>query len=657
MSAQPTDKLVRFLSAVTFFRDLDPAVLAKVVPRLRRVHLGAGRVLMHEGDPGNTLYVVVNGRLGVTLNRGADDEMLVEIGRGELVGEMAVLADAPRSVTVRAVRDSFLLELSKKDFFVLVQRYPRALLGITRLLVERLQRSMHAAVAAASPMRTVAVVPAGAGADLERFSGRLAAALREFGTAVAINRDRIQSQLRHLDAVSAVGDRLVVSRDRLVSQFVEPSTVVQPGSEIDSETTQWLHNLEASQDFVVYQADTEASPWTQRCCRQADRILLVGWAKAKSKPNEIERMLGRVSTDGAAIEGGLAKVDLVLLHPGGDAQPSGTAEWLRQRRTQRVHHVSVDSDADMLRLCRVLLDRHIGLVLSGGGARGVAHIGVLRALEERGIQVDAVGGSSFGAIMGAGIALGWNAERLRHGVREALVEAGGLLDHTVPLVSVARGRRATERIRRMYGDVAIEDLRLPFFCISSNLTRGAVTAHTTGTLWQALRASVAIPGIFPPMRSPEGDVLVDGAIMNNLPVDVMRSMMGGGRILAVNLRGPVEIPSDDLPENGALSGWPLLWRKLVPFADPAQVPGLVEIIMRTAESGNVISTQRADHEADLSFKPDVSEFSLLNFRHYERIIEAGYREAAERLEKWSELAPPDPDRGPPTIRGSADEWC
>jgi len=630
------DEAVTFLAATPIFSELDRPALERLAERLREVQLPAGATLIREGEPANSLYIVVAGRLRASVAREGAELAVGEIGRGEVVGEMALLTDEPRSATVRAVRDSQLLGLSKADFSRFIDEHPNALFGVTRLIISRLQRSMRGG-GQPSGVRTVAVVPAGSGIDLGPFSEGLAEALARLGETMLLNHQRLHSLLRYRDAVSSVGEKLLIDR-RLLDALEEGSgsgTRARGGKDPrDADVTQWLHNLEATQDFVIYQTDPQPSPWTDRCLRQADRILLVANAKGGTVLSEIEVEMAQRELLRPALSAA-AKKDLVLVHAGGAAPPTGTARWLAKRRVHRHHHVRLGSRADFDRLCRVLTDRQIGLVLSGGGARGVAHVGVLRALEEHGIPIDIVGGTSFGAIMGAGLAVGWNWSELRSGVKRMLVDPGPPVDYTLPLTALSSGRKATQQIRRAFGDLRIEDLWLPYFCVSSNLTRGAVNVHTEGPLWQAIRASAALPGIFPPVRWGEGDVLVDGGIMNNLPVDVMRNLCGpSSRVLAVNLRGEVRMPAQELPDTGVLSGWSVLTRRLNRFGRAPAVPGIVDIILRTAETGNVISSQRLEATADLTFTPPVSGFSLLDFTVHDELIEAGYRHALEQLKDW-----------------------
>src|ERR1700678_43195 len=228
-----------------------------------------------------------------------------------------------------------------------------------------------------------------------------------------------------------------------------------------------------------------------------------------------------------------ARVELALLHEG-CFEAGAAIRWLKRNDVAQHHHIV--GAADFGRVARLLTRRGVGLVLSGGGARGSAHLGVIRALREARVPIDFVGGASIGAIMAAGVAMGGSDEEMRLRYRRCFVDTNPVNDYTFPFVALTRGRKVSRLLAREYGDVCIEDLRLPYFCVSANLTTGRVLEHREGRLADALRASVAIPGIMPPVFHDEG-VLVDGAAINNLPVDIMRSHAPGQYFSDPDARG------------------------------------------------------------------------------------------------------------------------
>ena len=580
------DRVHNLLRGIELFAALNESSLAQLAEGAESLHLPGGEILLREGDPADALYVVASGRMQAFVTVDGVETLVGEIARGEVIGEMGILGDEPRSATVRALRDSNLLRFPKEMFVGFLREHPEELFAITQLIIQRLRRSIRSAAASES-VTTVAIVPI-AGSDGATFA--------RFLTSMFSERNAVL--------------------------LVAPGDVDEALS--DGEQTRRLHELEDAHDLLVYLADDEPSSWTERCLRQADRVVLVADADGDTALTGIERQLL-----GAA--GPRARVDLVLIQPDHQAEPNHAAQWLRGRRVQRHHHVRLHSRDDMQRVARALTGREIALVLSGGGARGMAHVGIFRALQELGIPIDVVGGSSFGASIGAYIATGYSWEEQRESLWEVLGSKGSIIDLTAPVVSLSRGQRVTRALRAASGDRLIENLWLPFFCLSSNLSRGEVTVHDRGSLWQALRASVSIPGLWPPVRSEEGDILVDGGVMNNLPVDVMQTFYDGGAIIAVNLRGTSSLPSGGLSETGVMSGWGPMARRFNPLAESAELPGIVDLLLRSTETGNVLAAKRMEREADVVLHPDVAAFGLLAFEQLDPVIEAGYRYAMQAL--------------------------
>jgi NTE family protein len=303
---------------------------------------------------------------------------------------------------------------------------------------------------------------------------------------------------------------------RLVAEFARAGrTELVWDARASTHTASWFNGIEELNDYVVYVADPGSTGWTRQCCRQADVILLLAPAGGEPRPWPTAIL------ESATARG--ARVDLALLHD--ERIETGAATRWLQSSPVALHHHIVDA-ADLGRLARLLTRRGVGLVLSGGGARGFAHLGVIRALREARVPIDFVGGSSIGSIIAAGVAVGWSDEEMRLRYRRSFVDTNPVNDYTFPFVALTRGRKVSRLLQREYGDVSIEDLRQPFFCVSANLTTGRALEHRDGRVADALRASVAIPGVMPPVYRGD-DVLVDGAAINNLPVDLMRAHAPG----------------------------------------------------------------------------------------------------------------------------------
>ena len=393
-------------------------------------------------------------------------------------------------------------------------------------------------------------------------------------------------------------------------------------------TAEWFNRLEEANDYVVYLAEADATGWTRQCCRQADLVLLAADAHGDPRPWP-DGVLEAAQRAGIPIE-------LALLHRG-SVTPGAAARWLAGSRAVSHHHI-VDG-ADIGRLARLVTRRGVGLVLSGGGARGFAHLGVIRALREARIPIDFVGGASIGSIIAAGVANGWSDEEMRCRYRRSFVETNPVSDYTFPFVALTRGRKVTGLLRREFTEVRIEDLRVPFFCISASLSTGRAFEHREGPLWLALRASVAIPGVLPPVFLGD-EVLVDGAAINNLPVDAMQRH-APGLVIGCDVGAERNLHCDFDPADQ-----PPLWRFFSRSSRGRRRINIFQVLMRAGVI-NGASTAAAQRElADVLLKPPLDDVDLLNWRAFDRAIAAGYDYARVALDGESRLPRLSPAAAP-----------
>ena len=551
------------LAALPLFSGLPRSVVDEAVAELEWMSLPGGGLLFESGDPADAVYFVVSGCLGVY---GPGGELIGRIVAGETVGEMGLIVSRPRTATVRALRDSELATLSSATFGRVLLGHPDAILRLARMSVQRLVDREREHGHAVLP-RTLALVPLDAGVELGEHASRFVNALAHFGRVDLVGRERAG---RH--------------------------------------SPQWFHEREAQNDFVVYAADAADSPWTRLCLRQADVVLLLARAAGDDAG----------WTRGQWQGGVMRRAELLLLHER-DFTNGAAARW--QARLPGIPHHHIRGPADYDRLVRMLTGRAVGLVLSGGGARGFAHLGVVKALREHGVPIDLVGGTSMGGILAAGVASDWDDAELVERFRRSFVDTNPLSDFTLPIVSLVSGRKVGMLLRRELGDIDIEDLPLPFFCVSSNLTTGRIAVHQQGSLWRWLRASVAIPGVLPPVFH-GGEVFVDGGAMNNLPVDVMRAR-GRGPVIGVDV-GTDRAFTTDVESTEEPSLWKL-------FRGQRRRPNILRILWRAGMVNSATATLDRRRQSDLLITPSLESIDLLDWKGFGRAIEIGYRDACERL--------------------------
>jgi predicted acylesterase/phospholipase RssA/CheY-like chemotaxis protein/CRP-like cAMP-binding protein len=584
----------------------EAALLRDLESLVEWVEVGKGQRLISQGEPSDSVYVLMSGRLQVSRDEPDGTTRVVgDISQGETVGEWGLLSGEPRSATVVANRDSSLARITSSAFARLVSRHSRILTNASQDVVGRLRQAFQSHWGGPG-VTAIALVPLSARVPLAQLARDLVRELGAFGSTLHLDRARIRELLGQ-DAAQELEEHVSATR-----------------------VSGWLNDLEAQHRFAVYEADLTARAWTTRCIRQADRVLLVAEADGAPAPDWLAAEIDRAGS----VESPTQR-ELVLLHSRRQPVSAGTARWLGEPGMRAHHHVTLRSGDDVQRLARRLAGRAIGVVLSGGGLRGAAHVGVLRALQEAGIHVDFVGGTSAGSLVAAQYALGWSIEEMRARTHELIVRRRALADYTLPIVSLIAGQRYVRALQEMFGDTCIEDVWLPYFCVSSNLTRAEVVVHRQGLLGRAIRASCAIPGVFPPIQDGRGDLLVDGGLLNNLPADVMSRLCDGGPVIAVDLRVKVDL-AEGFKFGDSVSGGRLVLNRLNPFAsERSSVPNMLAVLLRSTLLGSVHAGADQRRAARFYINPSVEHFPLLDGRAADAIYDLGYRTACQALEQWA----------------------
>lgn len=574
-SMSPTAELKTKLAALPLLEGFDSQSIEALADELVWLSLPGGQCLFRAGDREDSLYIVISGRLGAFLPNDEGQEVLArQMVSGETVGEMAMLSGEPRSASVYAMRDTELVMLSKASFERLMDEHPKTLRFVTDLLVRRLQRPPRPHAAKEAP-KTIAIVPLFRG-EVTGFAHSLAQAFKEM----------------HLDAALIDHDL----SDRPVG---------------------WFNALEDSHDVLLYQADFESTPWSHLCLRQADCVLLVtdsgGEAVTTQLIAESESYVPR-----------RAPVELAIVHGSGSYDDCDTAGMLERLKPRLHHHVRRGDARDFRKLARMLTGRAVGIVLSGGGARGLAHVGVLRALSEAGIEIDLYGGVSMGSIIAGGAALGWDDKTLTAHMRAAFTVDNPISDYTVPMVALVRGRKTSRFLRAHFLDSRIENCPFTYFCISTNVTKGRLKIHRTGPLWLATRASISIPGVLPPVV--EGsDILIDGGIMNNLPIDVMSNLRRGPIIAAdVTTNYGFQSSIDEIDSRP-------LWQ-LVSHARKG-TPNILTVLMAAGTISSYAQVRTMRTHVDLLIEPHLSQISMLNWKAFDAVVEIGYQTTMKLIEE------------------------
>lgn len=557
----------------------DDSALARLFARAMRsgaaawFSLPGGATLFEPGEAADQLYFLKTGRLGAfRREEGQEPQFLGVIRPGEPAGEMALVGGTAHSANMVALRDSEVLALPRDDFFEAAEDDPTVMLELSRLMIRRARQAQtHAAIGDPSVFGFIAVEP---GAAIRPVVERLGRCIENLGYSVTVE-----------------------------------------GGESLLAPTEWFSNVEREHDFVLYVAEADETAWKHVVGRQVDHLFRVGRGD-RSPPTAIPSYAsGPLQAQ--------RLVDLILLQSANLDRPSGSAAWMAATQAARLFHLRENGVGDLQRLARVLTGQSVGLVLSGGGARAYAHVGAIQAMRERGIPIDFVGGASMGAIVAAGLAMGWDDGELEARIQKAFVDTSPLDDIAFPMIAMTRGDKVRDRLQEHFGEVDISDLWLPFFCVSSNLTSGSYQLHRTGDLQVALRASISLPGVLPPATE-NGQVLVDGAVMKNFPADVMRSFQLGP-IVGVDVTRGRSITSADIVTPPSLWNWIVSgeWRK---------GPPIVALLMRAATVTTGRDLAAAREATDVLITPKLEGIDIRDWRAFEPAVKAGYVAAGFALD-------------------------
>ncbi|WVW84836.1 lysophospholipase NTE1 [Kwoniella bestiolae CBS 10118] len=623
--------------------------------------LGAGQVLYEQGDKATDFYIVINGRLRSFHDKDGSMQVLREYGQNDSIGELDVITAVNRSDTVNAIRDSELVRIPAALFDAISIKHPATTVQFMRLIAGRVRKAMgEQAKIGHSPLnvpatdvnlKTVCILGNNRNVPVAHFAGKLKTSLEELGASTSyLDQGTVMRHLgRH--AFARIGKLKVAG---------------------------WLADQEQHYRSVLYVADSPpASQWTLTCIRQADLVLVLAMGDDPSL-GEYEKLLLATKTT--------ARKELILLHDEKAVAPGSTRPWLVNRPWVHAHHhvelpgvvtphkvTPTVHDAaaiaafkhlrervetrirkyrglrpfarprrpshmnDFARIARRLCGKQIGLVLGGGGARGISHIGMLQALEEFGIPIDAIGGCSIGSFVGGLYAKETDLLETTGRTKQFAGRMGSMLrilsDVTYPFVAYTTGHEFNRGIYKAFYNTHIEDMWIPFFANSTNITHSRMEIHRTGYAWRYVRASMTLAGLLPPL-SDNGNLLVDGGYMDNTPIEPLRQ--NGIRDVIVVDVGSID---DTSPRNygDSVSGWWIFINRFNPFYE-RKVLSMTEVSSRLTYVSSVKTLEDVKNAPGcLYVAMPVQQFDTLGgFKRFSEVLHIGLQAGREVLKKWKD---------------------
>ncbi len=583
--------LKRALQQSKMFGDLSEALLDDLAASMKVMAIKGGEQLLSQGKESNSMLVVISGRLlAVHRTNDGQTKRLGEIGPGSSVGEVGLVLNQPRSADVLAIRDTSVAQLYREDYEQLLKRHPVELnRAIARKIFE--YSSIDSGKPPSAGAMAIAVVPLDQGLNIANFCLELKAALSKHGSVYHF--DQQQGESFH------TGEGASLASNQTLSQ------------------------MEQQYDTLIYEAGNAFTPWSQLAVRQADKVIFV--AAPDTDPTTIDLNEPQFCCPGFA----MVSKSLVLLHPANSYKPTVDLAWHQVFELRRIYPIRQNNVDDMQRLGRFLTDNAVGLVLGGGGARGFAHVGVIKAMLEENIPIDMICGNSMGALIAAQYVNGTPLKQLTHTTQKF---AKGGERPTLPIHSLFGGNRVRRDLLKMFGDAMVHEQWIHLFTVSCNLSHATIHVHDTGPLWEAVLASNSPAALVPPVIH-QGDFLVDAALLDNVPVESMRTKLGFGSVVAVDVDVRDEVRVS--PSVTHINPWKLLWQRLF-VKNRKPIPGIFDILNRSGHLGGLMRREASMAMADFYLQPPVSQYNLMGYGKGPEIADAGYHYTKQAIAQWRE---------------------
>jgi predicted acylesterase/phospholipase RssA/CRP-like cAMP-binding protein len=580
------EELCALLKASNDFKDLPNEVIEELASYFQTETVKGGSQFITEGKGSDTLFLLVSGRLRVSRTLPSGERLMYnEVLPGDCVGETGMILRQPRTADITATRESVVAVLNYQDYEDVLIKYP---VELSRAFSHAIYRHLRheRQIDKRGRAQSFYLLPIHSSIKIDKITEQLFAALSTHGKCEVIDEHKVANM---------------------------------------QDFGRGLDQKESENDFLLFKGKPDFNSIETTNFEHADQLIIVADSEKSPALTFIEENLKELPN----FE--LMRRHLLLLHPEDVKFCSDRHIWNEHRKCERVYPAKYDQATDYERLARFLLEKAIGLVLGGGGARGFAHLGILRAFEEAKIPIDIIGGNSMGALIGASYVAGIPLESIH---KEILKHSKSGMKLTLPVVSILSNRNLAGAFQDALGETNIENLWVPFFAAACNLTDADTYVLDSGPLWKAVLASNSPAGLFPPVVN-DGMLLVDGAVLENVPVRAMRQRLstplerrrGNGLVVAIDVDVKERFSVDQQTKD--LSAWGKLKSHFSRTTDT--LPGIVDILMQVAHIGGLSQRQQTKRGADIYLEPPLAEFKIMDYKKAEKIIEVGYQYANQQI--------------------------
>ena len=580
-----------------FFNQLKDESIDDLLELGKIIQVKPDTTIITQGDNTTDVYFLIFGRIQVLVQNDYGEEIILnEISQGEFFGEMSLLTGERRAATLITTKESTLLKVKKRDFEKLLDIHPSILKYINTILVNRLRM-----------------------ANLSKNSTSFQNVCFLQLESKSKDNDFLKLLQKKLSQKSSV---FIITKEKAYEAGIFNDSDNE--KEKKYKFTNWIHNLRSRYNNIVFVCNANNPLWSEFCLGEADRIMLVGSKNLSPNLTRLEEDIFLRKNIASKIEKNL------IINWAENEKIIDTARILQHRQVKNIFHVTPVKGIG--RVIRYIIGKSVKLVLGGGGAKGFAHLGVYKAMCDLGIPVDFVGETSVESIVGAGIASGWDYDKLQTAIYDTLVARNPLNDYQLPLVSLLKGEKLNDLLHEYFGNNQIEDLVHPFYAVASNFSKSKIEILNKGAISFAVRASISLPAVLPPVVK-DNSLLVDGGLMDNLPFDSMDSLAQGPTIgVDLSMSKKRSLSYDKIPSNGTLLKQKFFGKR------KHKVPGLSQIIMGTMTLASEDKRRKNEEKFNVYIKPDVSKYGFLKWKNFDNILKCGYDASYPILKKWKETA-------------------
>lgn len=586
------NSLISNIEKSKLFSGIPEEELIKLVPYFEKIIIKPGQILFSQGDASDYLYILTKGSLVSHLVKSSGQtELIGLINPFETIGEVGCMSGEPRSLTVEALTDCEVIRLPSTIFLSLLTPYPIILSAISNLIIKRSIQTIKL-IGKEKPKHNLSIIfPLSKQVPYEVFYDAHLGEMFEKNNTIFIK--ETDNSVEHLHKLLHQHDikykKILLLLDIISEEFI-------------------LHFRDKL--FTIYMVISEE-----------ERIVPL---------DKIQKVVQSIKLFSHI------RLELILIHTENIGKIINTQKWLELARFNLHHHVRLNNKADYERLNRFMSGTATAVVLGGGGAKGLAHLGVLKAILDKNITIDAIGGTSIGAIIAASFASTLSYPHtvgFTNQLKKASIQSLTWHNLTWPIISLYSSNPATKTLNYIFKDLYIEDLFLPYFAVSSNLSKKSENIHTRGILWEALRSTSAIPGIFPPMAK-NGQLFMDGGLLNNLPVDVMRKFIGPGHLIIACSLARIKNDKDfyHFPPVVMLSDAILRKFRKKDYHFPPLMQTFLEAMLLGSSSKEIKNSIRAD----ILVKPNLTGYKTLSTieKKEQELIRMGYEETSLAIETY-----------------------